>query len=144
MAGPTPMALGPFNFEAIGFGFEDQSASTETPWAEINTAHRLNELQWTGPQSEIFDINGVLFPHAFGGLDSLDGLRKSALNGTPLMLVTRAGGIHGMHVIQSVSEGRSLIDAKGLPHKSEYTINLQKTSGTAGGSFIDQFARIFT
>lgn len=143
MAGPTPMALGPYNFEALGFGFTDQSLSTETPWAEINTAHRLNELQWTGPQSESFDISGVLFPHVFGGLSSLDGLRKSALHGTPLMLATRAGGIYGMHVIQGISEGRLIVDRTGLPHKSDYTIQLLKASGTAGGSFSDAFARIF-
>lgn len=143
MAGPTPMALGPYNFEAIGFGFEAQDLSTETPWAEINTAHTLNEQQWTGPQSESFEISGVLFPHAFGGLDSLQGLKSAALNGSPLMLVTRSGGIHGMHTIQAISEGRTVVDRAGLPHKVDYNISLLKTRGTAGSSFIDQFARIF-
>lgn len=143
MAGPTPMALGPYNFEAIGFGFETQDISTDTPWAEIDTAHTLNAQQWTGPQSESFDISGVLFPHAFGGLGSLSGLKSAAQNGVPLMLVTRAGGVHGMHTIQGIREGRTVVDAAGLPHKVDYTISLLKARDTGGSTFIDQFARIF-
>lgn len=134
MAGPTPMALGDFQFEGLGFGFDSQDRSTNTPWAIQNTAHRLDAQQWTGPTDVAFEIRGVLFPHRFGGLSTLEGLRRAALKGRALMLVTRAGNIHGMHTIQAINEGRSIINASGLPHKCEYTISLLKyDQGGTGG-----------
>lgn len=133
MAGPVPMMLGDVAFEARGFGFEGQDRTTNTPWATQDTAHRLNEQQWTGPQDISFDISGVLFPHRFGGLEQLERLRRAALAGRALMLVTRAGNIHGMHTIQNISEGRDVIDAAGLPHKCEYSISLLKYESRASG-----------
>ncbi len=67
MSGPVTMALGPFMFRSHGFGYTDVSRKLDTTWAEIETAGRLNALQWTGPRSEVVTINGVLFPAEWGG-----------------------------------------------------------------------------
>lgn len=144
MAGPVPMALGRYQFEALPFGFEGQDRSTDTPWAELNTAFRLNENQWTGPGSITFDITGVLFPEALGGLSQLEGLRREQLAGKPLMLVTGAGGIHGMHIIENISEGRSYVNHAGLPRKLEYSISLKAydQQGRGGGGLADLISLI--
>ncbi|MGJ7040488.1 phage protein U [Shinella sp. BE166] len=137
MSGPTPMMLGSFAFEAIGFGFNGLQRRVQTPWADIAVAQTLNQQQWTGPTSEEVTISGVLFNEEFGGQDSLDGIIAAANAGVPLMLVSgseSAGVIHGSFTIQGVSEERSFIDHRGAPRKNSYSITLKRYGDTGGGS----------
>lgn len=134
MAGPRPMSLGPYAFQALGFSFGEQSRDLQTPWAEIEVADRFEALQWVGPKSDSFTIKGCIFEEEFGGTSSLEGLRSAAIRGLPLMLVTLAGGVGGFHVIQSISEDRTMIRSDGLARKNRYEIRLKRytPSGIAG------------
>jgi phage protein U len=130
------MTLGPFAFEAIGFGYDAVARRVQTPWAEVAVAQTLNQQQWTGPTSDEIVIRGVLFPVEFGGQSSLDGLIGSALAGSPLMLVSGndiQGVIHGTYTVQSVEEDRGFHDAKGAPRRNAYSISL-KRYGQGGAS----------
>jgi len=135
MAGPTPMALGGFAFQALGFSFDGQARKVDTSWAEINVTARLDVLQWVGPKSDAFTITGAIFDESFGGQDSLDGIRAAAMAGTPMMLVTRAGRVMGLHVIMGIDEDRTFIKASGQARKNAYSISLRRYSGggLAGG-----------
>lgn len=124
MAGPIPMALGPFLFHAHGFGYTDLERSLETGWATLETARGMDAQQWTGPRSETIRINGVLFPQEFGGQTTLDGVRLAAKQGVPLMLVSIGGRVFGSHTIQRVEETQSLHDRIGTPGQNEYSIEL--------------------
>jgi hypothetical protein len=126
------MALGGFVFRALGFSFDTQGRGLETPWAEIEVAGRFDALQWTGPKSESFSIKGVIFDPEFGGQESLDGLRRSAQSGTPLMLVTRAGRVMGRHVVIGITEDRTYIRASGQARLNHYSIELRRYHGVAG------------
>lgn len=126
------MMLGPYGFEAIGFGYEGVSRNVNTQWADVPVAQSLNQQQWTGPTSEEVTIKGVLFPVAYGGQGSMDGIIAAANAGTPLMLVSgfaRNGTIHGMFTIQGVQEDRSYINANGKARKNSYTITLKRYAG---------------
>lgn len=120
------MALGPFAFQAIGFGLTDMQDDLQTPWAEVSVVERFDALQWVGPKSLGVTISGVLFPESFGGLGTLEGIRAAAIAGMPLMLVTRAGAIHGLHVVFGVSRDHSLLTRRALPRRTAYKINLRK------------------
>ncbi|WP_409560182.1 phage tail protein [Hyphomicrobium sp. MC8b] len=124
--GPTPMALGGFAFRALGFSFNTQEIDLDTPWAEIEVCYRLTALQWTGPRDDRFAIKGIVFEEEFGGLSSLEGIRASAKSGTPLMLVTFSGKVHGRHAIQRVSQERDAIRYDGLARRTSYSIELRR------------------
>lgn len=126
MAGSVTMALGPFAFRAHGFGYTDVGRKLDTSWAEIETAGRLNALQWTGPRSETVSINGVLFPQEFGGATTLEGVRLAAKSGIPLMLVSLGGKVFGSHAIQKLDEDRSYHDRNGTPGRNAYSIELKR------------------
>lgn len=135
MPGPVAMMLGPFAFEAIGFGFDGLSRNVQTPWAEIKVAQTLDQQQWTGPSSEEVTIKGVLFPESYGGQGSLDGIIGLANGGVPVMLVSGSsaqGIIHGMFTIQNVQEDRSYIDRHGTPRRNAYSIVLKRYIADAG------------
>lgn len=128
MSGPVTMALGPFMFRSHGFGYTDVSRKLDTTWAEIETAGRLNALQWTGPRSETITITGVLFPAEWGGASTLEGVRLAAKNGIPLMLVSLGGKVFGSHAIQKVDEDRTYHDRYGAPGRNAYTIEVKRIS----------------
>lgn len=126
MAGPVTMALGPFMFRAHGFGYTGVGRKLDTTWAEIETAGRLNALQWTGPRSEVVTINGVLFPQEFGGAATLEGVRLAAKSGMPLMLVSLGGKVFGSHAVQKVDEDRAFHDHNGAPGRNAFTIEVKR------------------
>lgn len=129
MSGPVVAALGAFAFEAHGFGLTDITRSTKTNWASVQVAGGMDRLQWTGGESDSVTIKGVVFPHIFGGLTALAGIRAAAEAGQPLMFVNLAGQIFGLHVIEGVDEDRSLLDANGLPMRDAYTLTLKRFPG---------------
>ncbi len=146
MSGPVAMALGPFTFEAIGFGYGDVGRRVQTPWTEVKVAQSLDRQQWLGPTSEEVTIRGVLFPAQYGGQESLDGIISSAMSGTPLMLVSGtdgAGVIHGLFSVQSVDEDRSFHDAAGTPRKNSYTITLKRMSDASIGGAVASVISLF-
>lgn len=129
MPGPVVATLGPFAFEAHGFGLTDVKRSLKTPWKSLNTAGGMNKMQWTGGDSETVTIRGVLFPHVWGGLASLEGIRDAAENGQPLPLVNLAGNIFGQHVVEGVDEDRTFLDASGQPMRDAYSLSLRRYVG---------------
>jgi hypothetical protein len=141
------MALGPFAFEAMGFGYDGLQRRTVTPWADIEVAQALNGQQWTGPEREEVTIKGVLFPLEFGGQASLDGIIAAANAGEPLMFVSggaSAGNIYGYFTIHGVEEDRSFIDARGEARRNAYSIKLMRYDGAAPGhSPLGSFLQLF-
>lgn len=139
MSGQTSMMLGPFGFEALGFGYEGVGRRVQTPWADIQVVQSLNQQQWTGPTSDEVTIKGVLFPVEFGGQGSLDGIIAAASAGVPLMLVSGddvEGIIHGTFTVQSVDEDRSYHTLFGGARRNAYSISLKRYNGGLGGGSI--------
>lgn len=125
----TPMALGPFGFHALRFGYNGVSRNLTTTWAAIETVGGLNRLQWLGGEADKATIEGVVFPEEFGGLESLEGVRSAARNGAVLPLVTLGGNVFGMYVIEGVSEDQRYHDALGRPRKDVFSIELTRYVG---------------
>ena len=120
------MALGPFMFSAHGFGYSGLGRKLDTTWAEIETAGRFNDMQWTGPTSETVTISGVLFPQEFGGTATLEGVWLAAKNGIPLMMVSLGGLVFGSHAIQKVDEDQAFHDRRGIPGRNAYSIEVKR------------------
>ena len=130
------MSLGPFAFEALGFGYQDVGRRLQTPWASAEVGQSMDRDHWTGPKSEEVTIGGVIFDESLGGQSSLDGLSASAVAGLPLMLVSGNGGsgvISGFFTIQGIDEDRSLHDHAGRARRNAYTIRLKRYAGAAPG-----------
>lgn len=127
-----PMALGPFMFHSLAFGYNGIRRDLTTQWADIATVGGLNRMQWTGGDDDVVTIEGVIFPHEFGGLAVLDGIRGAAVAGTVLPLITLGGNVYGMHVIEGVSEDQSYHDGLGQPRKDVFRLRLKRYTG---GSF---------
>lgn len=128
---PTPMALGPSGFHSLRFGYDGVSRALSTPWADIQTVGGLDRLQWLGGEADRVKIEGVIFPEEFGGLESLEGVRSAARDGSVLPLVTLGGNVFGMYVVELVTEDQRYHDAAGRPRKDVYTIGLKRYVGNS-------------
>ena len=134
MAGPVIATLGPFSFEAHGFGLTGVDRSLKTGWAAVKVAGGMDKLQWLGGDNETVNIPGVLFPMEFGGEQSLAGIRQAAIAGQPLPFVQLAGGmnglVHGMFAIEGVDDKQTFIAPNGVPMKNTYTISMKRFEGS--------------
>lgn len=139
--GPVTLALGPYIFTAMGFGYQEIDRELSTPWASNDVVDRMEALQWMGPTSDEVNIRGVLFPLEFGGMGTLDGLRSAALAGKPLMFASLAGRIYGRHALVRVGEERSHHIAAGTPGRLGYRLELRRhdASGISAGVSIRLF-----
>lgn len=146
MAGNVAMALGPFAFEALGFGYEGVQRKVTTPWTDMQVAQSLNQMQWMGPTSDEITIKGVLFPVELGGQASLSGLVEAATSGMPLTLVSgdmSEGIIHGVYVVQSIDEDRSYFTSYGEARRNAYSISLKKYQGGGAGGLLSNIINLF-
>ena len=124
-----PMCLGPYMFHSLNFGYKGVKRDLSTKWADIATVGGLNRSQWTGGDEDRVTVEGVIFPHEFGGMSVLEGLREAATTGTVLPLITLSGSVYGMHVIEGVNEDQTYHDASGLPRMDVYRIQLKRYTG---------------
>ena len=60
MAGLSLMALGPFQFEAHGFGFQQRQKEQSTRWASVPVAGGMDVTQWTGGEGATQTIRGAV------------------------------------------------------------------------------------
>ncbi|MDQ0510872.1 phage tail protein [Ancylobacter amanitiformis] len=129
---PVPMALGPFMFESLSFGFNGLKRDLDVQWASNQVLGSLDLLQWMGGSGDAVTIEGVIFPEEFGGLGTMEGLRAMSIGGAVLPLVSLAGNVYGLHVVTSVGEDQSYHDRYGMPRMNVFRIGLRRF---AGGSF---------
>jgi phage protein U len=128
--GPVPLMLGPHLFRGLAPGFTGLQRETHTEWSAIEVTGREQALHWTGPKGQDLTIKGVVFPVAYGGLAVLDRMRADSTSGRAMPLVTGAGHVLGIYVIESISEDMSTHTADGSPRKVDYTIKLKRGSGS--------------
>lgn len=128
----VPLTLGPYPFNALSFGFTGLSRNLSTRWASVQVAGGMDRLQWTGGDGDSVSIEGVIFPEEFGGMETLEGLRAAAMVGLALPLISLAGAVYGMHVIEGVEDDQSYHDVNGLPRKDIYRLRLRYTSDDPG------------
>lgn len=145
MSGPTPLTLGPYPFQALGFSYKDLKRKLKTPWSSLEVAGRMEARHWTGPKSDTVTISGVLFPDEWGGQSTLEGVREAAKAGLVLPLITGDGDVLGLFEIEGVDEHWEYATATGQPRKNAYSIELHVIDdfGGLGGLIAGAIGSLF-
>lgn len=129
------MALGPYQFQALGFSFTRRARSSRNEWAQIPVAGGKTVSQWTGGDGVSETISGVLFSE-FGGQSSLEGIRMASAAGIPLPLVDLSNGlanVFGMQVVETIDEDRDVFGQDGGAIRNAYSISLRAYYGEITG-----------
>jgi len=88
---------------------------------------RRDALQYTGKGDDAITLSGWIAPELTGSAFSLDALRLMADTGKSWFLIQGTGRIYGSYVIESMDEGRTVLDGYGDAKRIEFTIKLKRT-----------------
>jgi uncharacterized protein len=115
--------------------FETIQRDAQYTWTNADRLSRDPAMQFTGPGEDNISIDGRMFPYHFGGLSTLDRMRKAGRAGKPMILVrfypltapTGYGSeVIGNYAIKRVRTVESKIGAIGIAHKIDFTLELQR------------------
>ena len=115
--------------------FETIQRDVQFTWTSADRLSRDPAMQFTGPGEDNISIAGRMFPYHFGGLSTLDRMRKAGRAGKPMIMVrfyplTDPNGygseVIGNYVIKRVQTVESKIGAIGIAHKVDFTLELQR------------------
>lgn len=123
------MQLGFLQFSLDNAAYQRLSRSSEYRWASQSRIGSNDALQFTGYGPETIEIGGVIYPHFKGGLRQLDKMRLQASLGLPLPLVSGAGRVLGLWVIETIYEGQEIFAKQGIPLKQEFTMRIARYDG---------------
>ncbi|ARQ95327.1 tail protein [Bradyrhizobium phage BDU-MI-1] len=115
--------------------FETIQRDAQFTWTSADRLSRDPAMQFTGPGEENISIDGRMFPYHFGGLSTLDRLRRAGRAGKPMIMVRfyplldpagYGSEVIGNFVIKRVRTQESKLGAIGIAHKIDFTVELQR------------------
>lgn len=123
---PTLLMLGGFKFSLNTAVFQEMQRSTSYRWPAQERVGQYDALQFTGPGEDRITLPGTVYPDFRGGYDQVEALRKIALQGKPVRLISATGVMLGVWVIESVDETASSFKADGTPRRQDFTVTIRK------------------
>ncbi|QDQ87649.1 phage tail protein [Alcaligenaceae bacterium SJ-26] len=120
------MALGMFVF-SIGTAAY-QSLQRQTTWRHAKNS-RIGAragYQYVGPGEDTITLQGWMAPGQVGSASSIGYLRDMGNTGKAFVLVDGLGVFHGIYVITSLDETRTVFDRVGQPRKIEFSLSLER------------------
>lgn len=137
MIGVIPFQVAPLN--ATGY---DHSHATS--FAEKQVLGTLAPLEYTGEGPESWTINGVLFPHKFGGLDYLTLLYQTRQSGTPQYMMRGDGLLMGWVVIERVTERSSYLQANGVGKVINLDVSVRRAKPPGAAEYFSALLGLFS
>lgn len=123
---PTLLMLGGFKFSLNTAVFLEVQRSTSYRWPAQERVGQYDALQFTGPGLDRVTLPGTVYPDFRGGYEQIDALRDIAAKGKPVRLISAAGVMLGLWVIESVEETASSFKVDGTPRRQDFTVSIRK------------------
>lgn len=120
------MALGMFVFGLPTLAYQEFQRQTDWRHPSTSRVGAPPARQYLGQGDDQITLPGVLVPELCGSLLSLDTLRAMADTGHAWPLVEGTGRIHGLWVIEHLSETRTLFFQDGAARRIEFSLHLQR------------------
>lgn len=120
------MAIGYFVFNLHTTPY--QSQQHERGWRHVGNSRvgLRPSSQFIGPDDEKITLSGSLYPEITGGRVSLDMLVKLADTGKAYPVIEGTGIMHGLFVIESLSETKTEFFSDGSARKIDFTVSLKR------------------
>ncbi|WP_018694503.1 phage tail protein [Algicola sagamiensis] len=119
------MTLGQFEFSIATAAYKSLKRTTEYRWAEQARLSTHPMVQYVGPGKDEIQLEGVIYPHYWGGLKQIDTMRQQANQGTGLLLTDGLGTVHGKWVITKIEEKQGEFLRQGQARKIEFSLTLR-------------------
>lgn len=120
------MALGLFVFELRTVPFQEMQRQSDWRHAANNRLGARPIRQFMGPGDDAVILSGNLKPELTGGSVTLDMLRVMANTGRAWVLLEGTGRIHGLYIIDSLSETRKEFFQDGAARSIDFSLSLKR------------------
>lgn len=120
------MALGLFVFELRTVPFQEMQRQSDWRHAANNRLGARPIRQFMGPGDDAVTLSGNLKPELTGGSVTLDMLRVMANTGRAWVLLEGTGRIHGLYIIDSLSETRKEFFQDGAARSIDFSLSLKR------------------
>ena len=128
------LCLGLFVFHINTAAYQQLQHATSQRWASNNRIGSRPAYQYLGPGEESITLNGTLYPGFMagqsklfiGGESSLSILKAMADSGLAHTLISGNGTLHGLWLIDSISETQTLFFKDGSPRKIDFTLKMKR------------------
>ncbi|MBU2711844.1 phage tail protein [Zooshikella harenae] len=119
-----------FHFSISTAAYDDLTISDNYRWVTQDRISYLPATQYLGPGLTTISLKGVIYTEL--NKDSyflLDRLRNLASKGKPFVLTSGIGKLHGLYLVESITDQQNVFFSDGLPRKISFTINLKQFGG---------------
>lgn len=123
---PVMLMLGGFKFSLNTAVFQTMQRATSYRWPSQERMGQYDAKQFTGPGDDSITLPGIVFPEFRGGAWQIEDLRSLASEGRPLQLISSAGYILGVWVIDRIEETQAEFNPDGSFRKQEFTVNISR------------------
>ena len=120
------LCLGQFVFELTTAPYESLQHSLAWRHPSNSRVGQRPARQYTGPDDESISLQGLLLPEITGGQTSLDELRAMGDAGEAYVLVDGEGNLHGLFVIESLDQTKTVFFQDGTPRRIEFSLSLKR------------------
>ncbi len=131
------LALGLFVFMRQTLPFQSMQRDAEYRWPSNARVGKRDAFQFLGVGEEKITLSGELYPELTGGHLSLTALRLMAEGGKAWPLLSGAGMIYGMFVINSISDTGTVFFSDGSPRKISFTLTLTRVDESLAAVYGD-------
>lgn len=128
---PVLMMLGGFKFSLNTAVFQEVQQSNSYRWPAQERMGQRDALQFTGIGDEVMRLPGVIYSDFRGTGYEMSQLRQLAREGRPLKLISGAGNVLGMWVIEKVEVTHSHFKPNADARKQEFVVTIRKYSDGA-------------
>ncbi|SOC47668.1 hypothetical protein SAMN05892877_13218 [Rhizobium subbaraonis] len=135
-------ALGSLSIKVAPFNVSQVSRDATTDFVAKPVIGAEPPMEYVGEGANKMTLSGQLLPRKLGGLSELDHLHQMRASGQPQYLMRGDGTPFGWHVIESVAERSTYLDARGVGQVIEVTITLRRAGKPAAGAFFSVISNI--
>jgi phage protein U len=133
--------VGTVQFEVLPFNTHDVSGDSSTDYADKDVVGARRPAEHVGEGEENLSLKGKIFPHAIGGLSSLNELQALRASGRPQFVMRGDGTVMGWFTIRQISQQHSHLDVRGVGGMIDFEVSMKRAPD---GSFFDQIENIFS
>lgn len=133
----TLLTIGPLPMLAPESGLTRLRRRTAWRWPAQPRVARRPALQWTGPDEESLDLDGVILPAWRGSASAPEALRALAATGAAHLLIGGDGAVYGRWVIGEIEETRDRLYRDGAPRRVTWRLALAREGSDAPAGRLD-------
>lgn len=119
------LKLGKMKFSISTAAYTAFKQSWAFNWHAQSRLQNTPAQQYSGQGTRSIDLQGTIYPPAYGSLTFVEDMAKEAAKGKPLLMVSGTGKIMHYWCVKNISEDNKHFRVGGTPRKISFSLKLE-------------------